>query len=79
MVIQRGRPVANDDLEGPASCKWSSRGAGLLQMMIWRDRSLANDYPEAAAVRGGIGDFSSCMEIDFFLFKIRFRIHLIII
>ena len=62
----RGRPLANDDPEGPASCKWSSGGAGLLQMMIRR----------AAAVRGGIGDSSSCMEIDFFLCKIRFRTHI---
>ena len=29
----------------------------------------------AAAVRGGIGDSSSCMEIDFFLRNIRFRTH----
>ena len=33
----------------------------------------------AAAVRGGIGDSSSCMKIDFFLCKIRFRTHIIII
>ena len=36
---------------------------GLLQMIIRR----------AAAVRGGIGDSSSCMKIDFFLCKIRFE------
>ena len=33
----------------------------------------------AAAVRGGIGDSSSCMEIDFFLCKISFKAHTIII
>ena len=47
MMIWRDRPLANDNQEGPASCKWSSGGAGLLQMIIWR----------AAAVRGEIGDF----------------------
>ena len=46
-MIRRDRPLANDDPKGPASCKWSSGGAGLLQMIIWR----------AAAVRGEIGDF----------------------
>ena len=45
--IWKGRPLANDYSEGAASCKWSSGGAGLLQMIIWR----------AAAVRGEIGDF----------------------
>ena len=49
MVIRRGRPFANDDPEGPASCKWSSRGASLLQMMIQRDWPLANDHPERLA------------------------------
>ena len=34
---------------------------------------------KAAVVRGGIGDFSSRMEIDIFLCKIRFRIHRIMI
>ena len=32
----------------------------------------------AAAVRGGIGDFSSCMEIEFFFCEFRFRTHIII-
>ena len=31
-----------------ANC-WSSRGTGLLQMIIWRDRPLANDHPEGPA------------------------------
>ena len=49
---------------------WLSKwGACLLQMIIQR----------AAAVRGGIGDFSICMDIDFLLCKIRSRIHIIII
>ena len=30
MIIQSGRPLANDHPEWPASCKWSSGGAGLL-------------------------------------------------
>ena len=50
VVKMRGRPLANDDPKGPASCKWSFGGAGLLQM---------------AAVGEGIGDSNSCMEIDF--------------
>ena len=33
-------------LEWPASCHYSSRGAGLLQIMIQRGRPLANDHPE---------------------------------
>ena len=28
MIIRRGRPLANGDPEGPASCKWSFGGAG---------------------------------------------------
>ena len=48
---------ANDDPEGPVSCKWSFGGAGLLQMIIRR----------AAAVTGGIGDSSSWMKTDFFV------------
>ena len=55
--------------EGLASCKWSSGGTGLLQMIIrW-----------AATVRGVIGDSSGCMKIDFFLRKILFRTHRVII
>ena len=65
MMIWSDRPLTNDHQEGPASYKWPSGGAGLLQMMIRR----------AAAVRAGIGDFSSCMEIDFFLCKLWFRTH----
>ena len=45
----RGWPLANDDLKGPASCKWSSGEAGILQMMIQRDRPLANGHPEGPA------------------------------
>ena len=52
--------------EGSAFCKWWSWGAGLLQMII----------PRAAAVRGGIGDSSSWMKLDLFLYKIRFRTHI---
>ena len=39
------------------------------QIITWR----------AAAVRGGIRDSSSCMEIDFYLCKIRFKTHVIIL
>ena len=49
MINLRGRPLANDHPEGPASFKWSSGGAGLLQMMIRRDQPLANDHPEGPA------------------------------
>ena len=49
VVKMRGRPLVNDDAEGPASCKWSSLGAGLLQMMIWRDRPLANGHLEGSS------------------------------
>ena len=69
MVIRRDRPLADGHPEGQASCKWWSGGAGLLQMIIRR----------AAAVRGGIGDSSSCMKIDFFLRKTRFSTHRVII
>ena len=34
MTIRRGRSLATDHLEGLASCKWSSGGTGLLQMII---------------------------------------------
>ena len=40
ITIRRIRPLANDHLEGPAICKWSCRGSGLLQMIFWRDRPL---------------------------------------
>ena len=39
-------PLA-DDLD--PSCKWSSGGAGLLQMVIWRDQPLANNHSEGPA------------------------------
>ena len=38
MIIQRVRPPANDHLEDLASCKWSSGGTGLLQMIISHPR-----------------------------------------
>ena len=34
MIIRINWPLANDRPEGPASCKWSSRGTDLLQMLI---------------------------------------------
>ena len=34
MIFQRTRPLATDYPEDPASCKWSSGGTGLLQMII---------------------------------------------
>ena len=46
---------------------WFKMRAGLLQMIIWR----------AAAVRGGIGNSSSCLKIDLFFCKIRFGTHII--
>ena len=65
VVKMRGWSLANDDTEGPASCKWSSGkpsscksgGAGLLQMIIRR---------AAAAVRGGVGDSSNRKVSAFF-------------
>ena len=36
MVVRRDRPLANDHLEGPASCKWSSGSTSLPQMIIRR-------------------------------------------
>ena len=36
-------------LEGPAYCKWSSEGAGPLQMIIPRDKPIANDHLEGTA------------------------------
>ena len=32
-----------------ASCKWSSEGTSLLQMIIWSGRPLANDHPKGPA------------------------------
>ena len=46
MIIRRIPPLANDNLEGEGGCKWSSRGSGHLQMIIWMIRPLANDHPE---------------------------------
>ena len=49
---------------------------------LWKWLALFQKYPPTmrwTAVRGGIGDSSSCMKIDFFLCKIRFRTHRIII
>ena len=45
-IIRRDLPLANDHLKGSASCKWLSEGTGLLQMMISRERPLANDNPK---------------------------------
>ena len=41
--------LANDHLEWLATCKWSSGGFSLLQMIIWRIRPLANDHPDDSA------------------------------
>ena len=38
--------VINEHLEGPASCKWSSWGTGLSQMIIWINQPPANDHPK---------------------------------
>ena len=40
MIIQRDRPFANDHPEDLASCKWSSGGTSLLQMIIRHPRHL---------------------------------------
>ena len=45
-IIQRIWPLTNDHLEDPASCKWSSKGSSLLQIII---RPLTNDHPEDPA------------------------------
>ena len=45
-MIKRIRPLANDYPKDPASCKVSSQGFCLLQLIIWRDRALANDLSE---------------------------------
>ena len=41
---KRQRTTANDHLDGPASCKWSSRQTILLQMIIAIDHPLAIDH-----------------------------------
>ena len=46
---RRDRPITNDHPEEPAYCKWSSRGTGLLKMIIWMDQPLANDHPDGPA------------------------------
>ena len=35
MIIRRGRPLANDHPEGPASCKWSSGQQQQQQQAVW--------------------------------------------
>ena len=45
MMMQRGRPLANDHLDGQFFCKWSSKWTDLLQMIIQRGRLLANVHP----------------------------------
>ena len=44
-----GRPIANDHPEEPTSCKSSSRGASLLQIIIQRGRLFANDHSKGWA------------------------------
>ena len=56
MIIRRDQPLTNDNPEEPASCKWSSRGTGLLQMIIHHPRhprplfqhqdSISRTFPE---------------------------------
>ena len=49
MVIPVDLPLANDHPDGPASCKWSSGGASLLQTITMRDQPHANDHPDEPA------------------------------
>ena len=49
MIIRRGRPLANDHPEGLASCKWSSGGTSLLQIIIQRGWPPAKDHTEGPA------------------------------
>ena len=44
MIIPRIRPLANDHLEGPATCKWSPGGSALMQMIIRMIRPFAKDH-----------------------------------
>ena len=48
-MILMDRPLANDHVDGPASCKWSSGWTSLLQMIIRMDLPLANDHPDGPA------------------------------
>ena len=48
MINWRGWPLANHHPEGPAPCKWSSKGTGLLQTNIPRVQPLANDHPKGS-------------------------------
>ena len=41
--------IVVDHSNRPAFCKWSSRGVGLLQMMIRRNKPLASNHPEGPA------------------------------
>ena len=52
---------ANGHPEGPASCKWWSRGTGFLQMVILRHRPLAKGY----FYEGSIGDTRGWIEMTF--------------
>ena len=45
MIMQRIQPLANDHPEDTASCKLSSRGSGLLQIIIQRTWPHANNHP----------------------------------
>ena len=55
--VWRGRPLANNHLEGPAWCKSSSVVACLLQIIIRRHQPLANHHTEwpASCKSGGTG------------------------
>ena len=63
MIIQRIRPLANDHPEDPASCKWPSRGSGLLHMIIRRIRPLANDHLEESASCKWSSEGSSLLQM----------------
>ena len=51
MIFRMNQPLAlaNDHQDGPASCKWSSEGTGLLHLIIQRIWLFANEHLEGLA------------------------------
>ena len=77
MIIQRIRPLANDHPEDPATCKWSSGGTGLLQMITRHDMSPKSPLPGS---RFNLADLSrticSCLLIICAKWKIAMMVNL---